>query len=56
MDSEFQHLRHELVVHQRKCLLSAIHDAAVRRKFLLQVKAKYAGKLWHLLHVLMICT
>lgn len=44
MDSEFKQLRQEQVVSQRESLLSAIHDIAVRRKFLLQVKAKYAGK------------
>ena len=45
MDNEFQQLRQEQVVNQRQSLLSTIHDSAVRRKFLLQIKAKYAGKL-----------
>jgi len=42
-DPEFQHLKQEYLAEKRKSLLAAIHDAAVRRTFLLQVKAKYAG-------------
>ena len=43
-DPEFHQLKCEYLKEKRKSLLVAIHGASVRRKFLLQVKAKYAGR------------
>ena len=42
-DPEFHQLKCEYLKEKRKSLLVALHGASVRRKFLLQVKAKYAG-------------